>query len=118
MSENFAGRKFREQAFREIFLISREFNFTNQGKLCISQEFNFANGKNRYLFSPFLEKTIKIQHLSLLINKIDSLKRCTYNSNTLMWLIIGGREGGGGEGVIFPFFGKFCHLFHFIMNPP
>ena len=51
MSENFAGRK-----FREIFLIS--------------QEFNFANGKNRYLFSPFLEKTIKIEHLSLLINKI------------------------------------------------
>ena len=117
MSENFAGRKFREQAFREIFLISREFNFTNQGKLCISQEFNFANGKNRYLFSPFLEKTIKIQHLSLLINKIDSLKRCTYNGNTLMWLIIGGRERGG-EGVIFPFFGKFCHLFPFIMNPP
>ena len=30
--ENFAN-----QAFREIFLISREFNFTNQGKLCISQ---------------------------------------------------------------------------------
>ena len=56
MSENFAGRKFRaNQAFREIFLISREFNF--------------ANGKNRYLFSPFLEKTIKIEHLSLLINK-------------------------------------------------
>ena len=61
---------FANEAFREIFLISREFNFANQGKLCISQEFNFANGKNRYLFSPFLEKTIKIQHLSLIINKI------------------------------------------------
>ena len=51
MSENFAN-----QAFREIFLISREFNFANQGKLCISQEFNFANGKNRYLFPLFFGK--------------------------------------------------------------
>ena len=68
VEENFAN-----QDFREIFLISREFNFANQEKLCISREFNFANGQNRYLFFfLFLKKTIKIQHFSSFINQILS----------------------------------------------
>ena len=66
LSENFAN-----QAFCEIFLISREFNFANQGKLCISREFYFGNGQNRYIFFPFfLKKTIKIQHFISFINQI------------------------------------------------
>ena len=64
--ENFAN-----QALRDIFLILGEFNFANQGKLCISREFNFANGQNRYLsFFLFLKKTIKTQHFISFINQI------------------------------------------------
>ena len=44
LSENFAN-----QAFHEIFLITQDFNFANQEKLCISPKFNFPNGQNRYL---------------------------------------------------------------------